>query len=225
MLGRAKAFGNRRMIYSVSTSSIHCEEITQFRNDFITPEDHTNAARYRTESGQIRSLAARALLRALLNATTGISGRSWILKLRPDGRTVASANELNIQPRVSVSHSLSRVACAVSLNGNIGVDIEHCRRDRDFLSLAEFAFADPEINAVRENGASAFYRIWTMREAVAKASGLGLFATLGCCTIASAPSSGSTNSIVVLNHQRFVLEHRCLPDGYMLGLAVELDAK
>jgi 4'-phosphopantetheinyl transferase len=65
------------------------------------------------------------------------------------------------------------VAVAIAPAGALGIDIER-HRTRDFAALAARAFGPAERAEVAASGADAFYRIWTLREAVAKATGEGL---------------------------------------------------
>ena len=58
--------------------------------------------------------------------------------------------------------------------GDIGVDIEYLGRSRPFRDIADAAFGAGERRSVEAGGAAAFYRIWTLREALAKATGRGL---------------------------------------------------
>jgi 4'-phosphopantetheinyl transferase len=207
--------GFRGATYTAASSLVHCREMLTFIEDYVTMEDRVEVYRYRTKPGRARSLAARALLRALLSVTTDIPGHMWALNRCSDGRIEASAHGLRRDPHVSLSHSSHRVACAISSCGRIGVDIEHCRPGRDFASLAEFAFAEHEADTVRRHGAAAFYRIWTLREAVAKASGAGITVALGRCKV------DAQSRCAKLNQQNYIVEHRSLPDGYSLGLAVK----
>lgn len=56
----------------------------------------------------------------------------------------------------------------------MGIDIESHNALRDIDAIAEAAFGPGEREAVRREGPAAFYRIWTIREAVAKATGEGM---------------------------------------------------
>lgn len=56
----------------------------------------------------------------------------------------------------------------------VGIDVEVYNSRRDFTGIAAAAFGPEEQMAVAGEGASAFYRIWTLREAMAKASGAGI---------------------------------------------------
>ena len=88
----------------------------------------------------------------------------------PAGRPLV-ANEPGIF--VSLSHSQASLACAATHVGPIGIDLEVPRPQRDLAGIAAFAFGPKEqIRAAA--GPAAFYRIWTLREAIAKATGVGL---------------------------------------------------
>lgn len=73
----------------------------------------------------------------------------------------------------SISHSQYLVACAVSKNGQIGLDIEiprnikkenfrHCFNDQEWAKIME------------DNTLHTFYTCWTQKEAVLKVNGVGL---------------------------------------------------
>jgi len=64
----------------------------------------------------------------------------------------------------------------VSFAGEVGIDIERMRCDRDLYGIAARAFGPLECAEVAAEGCPRFYAIWTLREAVAKALGLGLAA-------------------------------------------------
>lgn len=73
-----------------------------------------------------------------------------------------------------MAHSGPLLACAATLLGPIGVDIERPRPGRDLTGIADAAFGPAEIRRSACGGPAAFYRIWTLREAIAKAMGEGL---------------------------------------------------
>jgi phosphopantetheinyl transferase len=83
--------------------------------------------------------------------------------------------------RCSISHSGGGVAVGFDETGPFGVDLEALRRRRvnvlasTYFHAREAALLDalPE-----EQRVEAFYRLWTRKEAVAKAHGLGLTASL-----------------------------------------------
>ena len=127
--------------------------------------------RDRAESRTNLSLLGRAALRALLARETG--GVDWQVLRAPSGKPYILTPSGMPGPSVSVSHTGTTVAVAVAQTGALGIDIEQ-HRSRDFGALAAQAFGPAQQAAVAASGADAFYRIWTLREAMAKATGEGL---------------------------------------------------
>lgn len=70
---------------------------------------------------------------------------------------------------ISLSHSKGFIFIALSLNEmSLGVDIEHINTKRDMNSLAQNYYHLTEVEQVTERGIDAFYRIWTLKEAISK---------------------------------------------------------
>jgi 4'-phosphopantetheinyl transferase len=138
---------------------------------WCTPEDRAAAARHTLPPAARHSLMARAALRALLFHATGRS--DW--RIQPDarGKPFALAPSGGGGPAVSLSHSRGLVAAAVGDVASLGIDIEYMR-PRDFPALAAYAFGPAEAAYVATASLAGFYKIWTLREAIAKAVGAGL---------------------------------------------------
>lgn len=121
---------------------------------------------------QRRFVAARAQLRALLGRHLDRDPRSLVFLLNEFGKP-----RLADHPGVhfSLSHSQDRALLAVSEGPEIGVDLE-MMRPVDHLDLARRYFHPDEISAIErhDDPRQAFFRIWTLKEAVVKAIGLGL---------------------------------------------------
>jgi phosphopantetheinyl transferase len=138
-----------------------------------TRDDHQLADRHCHPQAARRRLMVRVLARAML-ARRGVmaspaSPITWKIMRAPNGAPYLAANEISeTPPFISFSHSKTMVACALGPT-RIGIDIEMIRANRPVLALARAAFGARELADVETNGAAAFYRIWTLREARAKA--------------------------------------------------------
>jgi 4'-phosphopantetheinyl transferase len=130
------------------------------------------ADRQRTSAARRQRLCVRALLRSLLS-THGTETAAWHQSRAADGQPWLEADGPVRPPHFSLSHSGTMVACAIDWTGPIGIDIERIRRDRPIAAIARSAFGPTECIAVEREGVETFYRLWTLREALAKASGTG----------------------------------------------------
>jgi phosphopantetheinyl transferase len=113
---------------------------------------------------------ARAALRQLLRRRH--PGVDWTFAADARGKLFATSGSGHEGPAVSISHTRGWVACAVA-DHPVGIDIE-AHRPRDHAAIAEYAFGARENALVRSAGVAGFYRIWTVREAISKATGDGL---------------------------------------------------
>jgi phosphopantetheinyl transferase len=118
-------------------------------------------------------LLARALLRWLLAESMG-TPFGWSFDAEISGRPIVRRKEGRGVPAIAISHSGEWVACVVARCGQIGIDIEVHRPGRNIMGIAGLAFGPAERRGVEREGEAAFYRIWTSREALAKARGRGL---------------------------------------------------
>jgi 4'-phosphopantetheinyl transferase len=132
------------------------------------------AARFMFETHRRQYTVAHTLKRLMLSAVSGHPPRSWTFATAQTGKPYI--NQIGA-PRFSIAHCETLVACAVSAEFEVGIDVEPLTR----VAPIEFAtayFAEPEHRWIqtlppsdRERG---FLRLWTLKEAFVKATGTGL---------------------------------------------------
>jgi phosphopantetheinyl transferase len=177
-----------------------------FAETWLTPQDRAYASGRRRPNATLSALAA---LRALLFSVTGRTG--WIVLRAPGGKPSLQSEDGQGGPSVSLSHTPGLIAVAVARRGAIGVDVEQ-HLDRDFAALADHAFGPRERQEVAAGGLPAFYRIWTLREAIAKATGDGLAMVLNRTDLADPDS-------IAMPKSQCALFHAIPAPGYSLGMA------
>jgi 4'-phosphopantetheinyl transferase len=124
---------------------------------------------------QRRFVAGRAGLRSLLGEHLGLDPRALVFVQDAFGKPTLSGEP---STQFSLSHSEDGALLAVSDTLSVGADIE-CVRALDHLDLANQYFRRNEVAEIeslphRNEQVQAFYRIWTLKEAVVKALGKGL---------------------------------------------------
>lgn len=129
-------------------------------------------------TGQLR-FARRFYLRLLLGAYLGLPGKSVQINRKQRGKPVLDASVHDSEIHFSMAKSEGRVLIGFSTSGHIGVDLEpEGRRARDALGVAQRYFSPAEAEALAAMPAgdidAAFLRVWACKEAVVKASGLGI---------------------------------------------------
>jgi 4'-phosphopantetheinyl transferase len=135
--------------------------------------DRLEAARARRlPATRAQALAARAALRGVLGACLGEDPRRVPLLEGPGKPRLEGDLEF------SLSHSSGLALLAVGRSVRVGADVERERAVPYLRELVERFFGEEERGRLRElQGAErrrCFFRLWTRREAAAKALGLGI---------------------------------------------------
>lgn len=162
---------------------------------------------HRRTSGQQQAnfMAGRYALKRLLIAHTGGTWLDWQILPKASGQPRAFFKHHAVPINLSISHSRSKVACVISTNEYVGIDIED-KKPRDNLAELVAQIASDEEQAwwqMQEDQLSAFYDLWTTKEAVGKLYGAGIIIkqavaesistyhpiddTTSICTIAALP--------------------------------------
>lgn len=122
-----------------------------------------------------RRLAARALLRGLLLRVAGPAAAAGAIRRSALGAPLLGEGG---GWSVNVSHTRGLVAAAVSRGARVGMDVERHDDALDHAAVAQRFFHTGECADLarldREAGRARFFALWTGKEAVAKALGLGL---------------------------------------------------
>lgn len=136
--------------------------------------ERLRCARFARAERRRQFIAGRALLRLALGRLLAVAPGGIVLRERPDN---APALETPAPGGVgfSISHSGPWVACAASLEGAVGLDIERIDLRRDALALARQALGPDALARLRlcegEERSRAFYRMWCLHEARIKLGG------------------------------------------------------
>mgnify|MGYP006277301845 CR=1 FL=1 len=128
--------------------------------------------------------AAHSLLRTLLAEHHHLSPLDWTFRNNAYGRPELCPDRHGpAAPRFNISHTHGRVAVALTLDHvpaglDVGVDVENVARTADVLALARRFLSGQEADWLESLPATEhhtqFLRLWTLKEAVAKAVGMGL---------------------------------------------------
>jgi 4'-phosphopantetheinyl transferase len=135
----------------------------------------------RTDAPRERRAAARAGLRLLLGSYLGIEPSAVKIvqgvRGRPELAPVHSPRDLD-DLRFNLSHTAGLAVCAIGRGRAIGVDVEAVDRRAISQAAIERALRPHEAERVMKAGESqrteAFLRRWTVKEAYAKALGIGM---------------------------------------------------
>jgi 4'-phosphopantetheinyl transferase len=151
------------------------------------------ADRFHFEVDRIAYTAAHWLVRHALAATGGLPPAHWRFVNEDKGKP--QIDPVLDRPRLqfSLSHSGGLVACAVTTDSAIGIDVEATSPHRAGLDVAKHHFAPDEVAFLRaappNDQREIFIRFWTLKEAFIKATGEGLSRPLDSFSFSLDPTS------------------------------------
>jgi 4'-phosphopantetheinyl transferase len=145
--------------------------------ELLDEEERGRLARYRNPADAHAFLASHALVRTALSEFAGQSPKSWCFRRSQYGRPeIDPPGAHGLQ--FNLAHTRELVGCIVSRGAEVGIDLELPRHLGDLLAIAHRFFAQEEAALLRtlppEKQAPRFFSVWTLKEAYAKARGMGL---------------------------------------------------
>jgi len=167
--------------------------------------ERLKSTKYLKEADAKRYITSKYLLRTVLSKFTNIAAPAINFQLTANKKPFLTGIEFN------VTHSKNLVVMAVS-RLPIGIDIEFINQAFDFEPLLSNCFHPEEINSLKNNpNADDFYRLWTRKEAVLKATGEGLIDALD--------ELNCLGDLIVRNNQNLNLQSFKVDDDYLLSIA------
>jgi 4'-phosphopantetheinyl transferase len=142
----------------------------------LSDDERARAARFLRREDAVRSIVARAGLRILLGRQTGIAPRDLSFVYGANGKPALAPPAPVLH--FNVSHSGDVVLVALSFDCPVGVDVEQMQPLPDAGGMVDYVLTPSEralyaaLDAAERD--AAFYRAWTCKEALAKATGDGL---------------------------------------------------
>ena len=162
----------------------------------LSSDERARYERFRLDGDRHEFAAAHALLRTTLSEFDRIGPRDWRFDAGSHGKPVLAPGLSALPLSFNLSHARGLVACAVALGADVGLDVELVTRATDWRAIASRFFPSTEIaqiDGVAEAGrATRFFEIWTLKEAFAKALGVGLSQSLDASAFDLADASAIT---------------------------------
>lgn len=220
------AFGEVRVFYARTVSIVTGEQSERCRA-MLSPEERERHLRFHFEADQQSFLAAHALTRGVLGIALAQAPSTLRFVNGERGRPELLWPEAEPRIRFNLSHTRGLVACAVTTQVDVGVDVEKLDRRVDIDRLAPSAFSDAEREALGrlqgDDRRQRFFELWTLKEAYIKAVGMGLALPLTAITLhldGSAPPRIEFGPRITDDPNRWSLTVQNVSSGHMLAVAV-----
>jgi len=165
-------------VFFFHTSQIAGDPLVRACEALLTDEEKARRARYIFDKNKLEYLATRTLARTTLSRYARVAPEAWRFTPNQYGRPEISGPDGAPRLRFNLSNTVKLVACAVSLDRDVGIDVEDSTRSGETVAIADRFFSDQETKELRALPASRqhrrFFEYWTLKEAYIKARGMGL---------------------------------------------------
>lgn len=171
------------------------EFIPRYR-ELLDPSEIERATRFRFEVDRERFIIAHGSLRSLLGEQLSEDPARIQLERGPYGKPFVPGSEL----RFNLSDTKDAMLVGITKGQEIGVDIETMQRRVDHLAVSEHYFTPEEVEAIALSSDTKrrFLEYWTRKEAVLKASGVGIMDDLKVLRVDAALNE------MTISHEAFV---------------------
>jgi 4'-phosphopantetheinyl transferase len=152
----------------------------------LPAEERARGQRYHFEKDRRLYLLARALVRATLSGYQAVAFAAWRFQEDAYGKPGLVPKPGLAPLCFNLSHTDGLIACAVTLERPVGVDVEHQDRLDLSMALARSYFGPAEVAHLDtlspEKQQRTLFALWTLKESYIKARGFGLSLPLNACT-------------------------------------------
>lgn len=164
-------------------------------NDLLNTEEHARAQRFRYPMDRERFIIGHGVLRIVLSRYVHTEPQDFRFGKGEFGKPFLEGDPIHF----NLSDTKDAILVAVA-HGPIGADIETMRRDTDHLRVADHYFTPIEVQSIAHaaDGKRRFLELWTRKEAVLKACGVGIMDDLRSLSV-----DGPQNAMMI-SHPDFV---------------------
>lgn len=190
----------------------------------LSADEQQRAARFCRDLSRQQYVVSRGSLRLLLSRYLMIEPQQIRFGYGPQGKPFL-VNDTPAPIRFNLSHSGQLVMIAIARDRNVGVDLEQIRATLDIASLSENCFSEHECQLLAscsiDKRATAFFQLWTCKEALLKAAGTGINNLENTKILALPEVPFEQVPFTQLSSRRLSLQLLPTTPGYIAALAVE----
>lgn len=173
-------------------TSVDEEAVSQF-HAVLSEAQKARAARMRVAEKRCQYIIAQGLTRMLIGTIVGTAAESLEFDRGPKGKPYLGGEFADTGIQFNMTHTSHMALIAITMNREVGVDIERIRDNLQWEKLARRYFSPQEYGEFSSLPESerlrAFFTCWTRKEAVLKAIGTGLGGGLASFDVSIGPQS------------------------------------
>ncbi|KAB8031077.1 4'-phosphopantetheinyl transferase family protein [Fluviispira multicolorata] len=153
------------------------ERLLQNLTKFLTYEEVEKANKFYKNIDKIRYIFARSILKLLISNYLSLDAKNIHFSYSKYFKPFLAINKNLLNLKFNMTHAGNWISYAFTLEDEIGIDIEEYKNDFDMTGSAKLVFSPEEFCLWQElpenEKCASFFHIWSCKEAIMKAIGLG----------------------------------------------------
>lgn len=145
---------------------------------YLSNEEIERANRFYFGKDRIQYIVRRSILRQIISKYLEIDAKNLIFEYNHFGKPFLVTDSLKHDLKFNMTHSKNMALYCISLQKEVGIDIEYLYREVEFQPIIDRFFSQNEKefieNIAIDKHKEAFFKIWTRKEAILKAMGKGI---------------------------------------------------
>ncbi len=183
-----KPLNNSDSLLTINTGEVHVwfafpmdikdPDLLERYFDLMNDEEKEKQKRYYFKEDRHNCLITRALVRSVLSRYAEKGPNEWTFSKNKHGKPEIKYSCDGYPLRFNLSHTDGLVACVVTLENDIGIDVENIKNRNINLKVADRFFSQLEVHDLQalpeKQRRKRFLDYWTLKESYIKARGKGL---------------------------------------------------
>ncbi len=211
---------NEAVIFIANPRETTEAEAQQLYDELLSADEQERTNRFVNSVNRHDHIVARSLVRLGLTSCLTRPPREWRF-VRDEHDRPRAVEPADLPPfQFSLSHTCDLIALLVTKAPAAGLDVEWMQRTNDLAAVAQRICSPAELDSLNELSGEEwrlrFFQLWTLKEAYAKARGIGL--GLGLQNI-SFEIDGNDN-VTTENAHGWQFDLQTLPPNFILAVAL-----
>jgi 4'-phosphopantetheinyl transferase len=169
---------NQAHLWRVNPESIKDDGVLRSFVTMLSNEERERQRKFIFEKDRHLYLVAHAFVRFCLSRYADVEPERWIFRKNRYGKPFIDNSIYGLPLQFNLSHTHGYITCAITVQHQVGVDVERIEWDESKMGIAERYFSNVEYDDLRSLPhniqAKRFFHYWTLKEAYVKAKGMGL---------------------------------------------------
>jgi 4'-phosphopantetheinyl transferase len=217
-------------LWTVRTDDLNDGAIAGRVVEILAADERNESRRFRRARDQHQFVIARALAKLALSQHFPVAAGDWRFARDHNRKPFIAAPEISPPVRFSISHTQGLLACLVTPSAEAAVDVEKIEPSQDLAAVATQVLSRSEqadLSALSgEDWTARFFDYWTLKEAYAKARGLGLGLALSDISFELKPDGtigAHFGPVIHDDPSAWMFWRRQLPPQHTLSVAAKRD--